>query len=57
MFEPIALKFGKFTNFGMLFKAMGFFCQFNRIQLILNIRTQSPARLEHGYGQTLDRHL
>ena len=39
-FEPITLKLGKFTNFGMLFKVTGFNSQFNRF---FNICTQSPS--------------
>ena len=50
-FKPITIIFGKFTNFWMLFQIT---CSFS-IQSILNVRTekkyvrtQSPARLEHG---------
>ena len=54
-FKPITIKFGEFTNFWMLFQMTAPFL----IQSILNIRTekkyvrtQSPARLEHGQLET-----
>ena len=50
-FKPITIKFGEFTNFWMLFQMT---CPiFNSIDMNVRtkkkyVRTQSPARLEHG---------
>ena len=44
-FKPVTLKIDKFTNFWMHLQMTGSIFQFNSI---LNIRTQPPARLEHG---------
>ena len=50
-FKPITIKFGEFTNFWMLFQMT---CPiFNSIKIEHSyqkkyVRTQSPARLEHG---------
>ena len=51
-FKPITIKFGEFTNFWMLFQMTRSI--FNSIDIECShqekkyVRTQSPARLEHG---------
>ena len=48
-FKPITIKFGKFTNFWMLFQMT---CPILNIRTKKKyVRTQSPARLEHGQLQ------
>ena len=51
-FKPITVKFGESTNFWMLFQMTCPIFQFNRYWMFVPrrkyVRTQSPARLEHG---------